>query len=37
MLMEKGYSSVSVLRGGLLAWEEAGFPVDRCRASPVYD
>jgi len=29
MLMEKGYSHVYALQGGLFAWEEAGFPVEK--------
>jgi rhodanese-related sulfurtransferase len=31
MLMAKGYAGVYVLQGGLFAWEEAGFPVEKSR------
>jgi rhodanese-related sulfurtransferase len=29
MLREKGYAGVYVLQGGLVAWEEAGFPIEK--------
>lgn len=28
MLMELGYANVKAIRGGLAAWEEAGYPME---------